>query len=123
MVSAVKVLIVHNDQNVVQVLSHLVTEIGYQPHPISDTELFPIFYKVCHPQIIIYKYGMDKFHGLELFRWLTEQNNTAKVILFVEEESVVPIALERLVSAADLFPVSILTSTSSREETLAALKF
>ena len=117
-----KILICHDDADFAIAACETATNSGFQPVAINDGRQFKTAYNDHRPALILHEFFTEFLDGIELVKWLVEQQNRSPVVLTINRQISLTRAAVALARNADLFALSILIRPASDVELADALR-
>jgi DNA-binding response OmpR family regulator len=115
-------LIVQQDQAFAIVIADIATQCGYKTHIIEISKELPGKYREVRPKVILMELLMPDFDGIEMVKWLIEEQSRSKVLMMARRGPSLARPAVVLAAISNLFTVTILPQPLSDENIRAALQ-
>ena len=119
---AKRLLVMDDEADFCEIVRASATPLGYDVTVLTDPNEFKATYRHLKPDIIVLDVVMPNIDGIELLRWLGEQESAAKIIVITGFSPLYAEKAQKLEADYGLGPIQTLTKPVRVDDLRAALK-
>jgi len=116
-----RVLIIDDEPEICEIISEISKECGFEVESATTADAFKAAYSTFQPGVIILDLAVPTTDGIELFRWLEDQQCAASILIVSGFDAKVLESAKRLGEARGLIIGGIITKPMRAREIRALL--